>query len=265
LYKALKTIRRFSEDIDLTVRIDDCSNSQAKKRLERAAQGYESLPRTTMKELENNRKGSIATAYDYETVTGRSGNDPLQRFGHVRIEATSFTVSEPVAQMEVVPEIYERANPGQRQILAENYGVAPFMVDTIRVERIFIDKIFAAEFYYERGENKDNAYFDVAKHIYDVTVMKDLPEIKTVLEDKTSLGEMVAYKRREEGLRIGSGLDGKPFSHFTFWNEIGGNSKLRSVFERMQDIYIFDDSFKLDFDDVVGRVGDMRPVFMELD
>ena len=36
LYKAQKSIRRFSEDIDLTVCIDNCSNSQAKKRLELA-------------------------------------------------------------------------------------------------------------------------------------------------------------------------------------------------------------------------------------
>jgi predicted nucleotidyltransferase component of viral defense system len=40
LYKALHSIRRFSEDIDLTVCIDGCTNSQAKKRLERAANGY---------------------------------------------------------------------------------------------------------------------------------------------------------------------------------------------------------------------------------
>lgn len=31
LYKALKSLNRFSEDIDLTVEIKDCSNSQKKK------------------------------------------------------------------------------------------------------------------------------------------------------------------------------------------------------------------------------------------
>lgn len=38
LYKALRSIRRFSEDIDLTVFTEDCpTNSQAQKRLENAA------------------------------------------------------------------------------------------------------------------------------------------------------------------------------------------------------------------------------------
>ena len=36
LYKAQKSIRRFSEDIDLTICIDEYSNSQSKKRLELA-------------------------------------------------------------------------------------------------------------------------------------------------------------------------------------------------------------------------------------
>lgn len=50
LYKAQKSIRRFSEDIDLTVCIDNCSNSQAKKRLEMATKKYQALPRTSRKE-----------------------------------------------------------------------------------------------------------------------------------------------------------------------------------------------------------------------
>ena len=36
LYKAIGSMRRFSEDIDLTVSIEGCTNSQAKKRVERA-------------------------------------------------------------------------------------------------------------------------------------------------------------------------------------------------------------------------------------
>ena len=36
LYKAQTSIRGFSEDIDLTICIDNCSGSQAKKRLETA-------------------------------------------------------------------------------------------------------------------------------------------------------------------------------------------------------------------------------------
>lgn len=57
LYKALKSIRRFSEDIDLTVYIEDCPTaSQAKKRLENATLKFSCLEKGET--LENHR-GSI--------------------------------------------------------------------------------------------------------------------------------------------------------------------------------------------------------------
>lgn len=163
LYKAQKSIRRFSEDIDLTICIDNCSGSQAKKRLEAATKKYFSLPRTSRKELEDDRKGSITAIYDYTPAVAVDIDDPLQRFGYVKVEGTSFTVSEPFSILEIEPILYTYATEEQRSILQEQFGVMPFPVKTIRLERIFADKIFAAEFYYER-----EMYFDVAKHIYDV-------------------------------------------------------------------------------------------------
>ena len=68
LYKAQKSIRRFSEDIDLTVSIENCSSSQAKRRLEMAAKKYTCLPRTSDKGMEEDRKGSISAVYDYDPV-----------------------------------------------------------------------------------------------------------------------------------------------------------------------------------------------------
>ena len=150
LYKAQKSIRRFSEDIDLTVCIDNCSNSQAKKRLEMATKKYQALPRTSRKDLEDDRKGSITTVYDYTPLVGIDTDDPLQRFGYVKVEGTSFTVSEPFTPLEIEPILYTYATEEQRNILRSQYDVVPFMINTIRLERIFADKIFAAEFYYER-------------------------------------------------------------------------------------------------------------------
>ena len=40
LYKALHSVRRFSEDIDLSVDVRDCSRSQGDKRLDRATKKY---------------------------------------------------------------------------------------------------------------------------------------------------------------------------------------------------------------------------------
>ncbi len=258
LYKALGSIRRFSEDIDLTVCIDGCNGSQAKRRLDKAANGYKSLPRTILKELESNQKGAITSVYDYSSVLGVFISDPLQRFSHVKVEATSFTVSEPFAPLLISPLIYHKANDEQQAILRSRYEVAPFYVNTIRLERIFVDKVFAAEFYYQRQE-----YFDVSKHIYDLAVMTGLKEIQALLSDSAALTAMIAFKRREEKARIGSALSEKPIDDFEIFRGVGDNDALRDRFASMQDIYIFDERDKLSFEDSVEAVMSIKDFFLK--
>ena len=253
LYKALGRIRRFSEDIDLTVCIDGCSNSQAKRRLEKAANGYQSLPRTAKKELESNQKGAITSLYDYPSSTGDFTLDPLQRFGHVKVEATSFTISEPFAPLTISPLIFDKANEEQVAVLKDEYGVMAFTVNTIRLERIFVDKVFASEFYYQREE-----YFDVSKHIYDLSVMSDLNEIKLLLANPENLTAMMAYKRREERVRIGSDLSEKPISAFTVFEGMKENKALQDEFSSMQNIYVFDENDKMNFHAVVELLAAVR-------
>lgn len=243
LYKALGSIRRFSEDIDLTVCIDGCSNTQAKRRLEKAANGYKSLPRTTKKDFESNQKGAIISIYDYPSASGEFVTDPLQRFGHVKVEATSFTVSEPFAPLTISPLIYDKADESQMTILRDQYNITPFSVNTIRLERIFVDKVFASEFYFQR-----NALFDVAKHLYDLSVMSRLDVIQTLLSVPAELTSMMAFKRREEKARIGSDLSEKPISAFELFHRARENRNLRSAFDNMQNIYVLEKSDRLEFD-----------------
>ena len=253
LYKALGSIRRFSEDIDLTVCIDECTNSQAKRRLEKAANGYRSLPRTTEKNMESNQRGAITSLYDYPSSSGEFILDPLQRFGHVKVEATTFTISEPFAPLMISPLIYDKADEMQMTILRDEYGVMPFSVNTIRLERIFVDKVFAAEFYYQRKE-----YFDVSMHIYDLTVMVGIDDIKTLLAHPDNLTAMIAYKRREEKARIGSDLSDKPIAAFTIFDGMNENKALRDEFTSMQNIYVFDDNDKIDYATVVASLTTIR-------
>jgi hypothetical protein len=58
--------------------------------------------------------------------------------------------------------------------------------------------------------NQRKMYFDVSKHIYDLSVMSGLNIIQQLLADPIELTAMMAYKRREEKARIGSDLSGKP-------------------------------------------------------
>ena len=260
LYKAQKSIRRFSEDIDLTICIDNCSGSQAKKRLETATKKYISLPRTSRKELEDDRKGSITAVYDYMPLVTVDTDDPLQRFGYVKVEGTSFTVSEPFSTLEIEPVIYTYATEEQRSILREQFGVMPFPIKTIRLERIFADKIFAAEFYYERG-----MYFDVAKHIYDVSVMLDLHPIQDMLENTGLFLEMSEYKRLEETRRTGSDLADRKFPDFKIFYDITDNTALKDAYQNMQKNYVFSEKDLLTFEFVISQWKKLQEVLNDME
>ncbi len=234
LYKAIGRMKRFSEDIDLTVEIQDSSKSQGKKRLETAANGYHTLSRTSDKARESNQRGSITSVYEYTPITVVDVQDELQRFGYVKVEATSFTISEPVEPLEISPLIYSEAAPDQQEILDSVYGVKPFAINTIKLERIFADKILAAEFYYQR-----RMLFDTAKHLYDLATMMEQERIQSLLAAPDELKAMLAYKRREERERIGSDLAEKPFSDFSLFQAVGIDTELTAAFIRMQEIYVF--------------------------
>ena len=131
--------------------IDEVANSSGVRRdvLEKdyyvnASLKFNCLPKG---ETEENRRGSITCLYVYDSLYQLDDGDALQRFGKVKVEATSFTVSEPTQGIEIAPHLYELCGEDRRKILRENYGVQPFIVQTISLERIFIDKVFVFFFY----------------------------------------------------------------------------------------------------------------------
>jgi hypothetical protein len=104
LYKALKTTNRFSEDIDLSVDTRECSRTQNDKRLERAAKKYVSLQRDPAQGKTN--RSELISVYTYEPVAGYDRNDALQRFGKLKVEATSFSISEPFERLGMCPFLF---------------------------------------------------------------------------------------------------------------------------------------------------------------
>ena len=248
LYKALASINRFSEDIDLTVSVDGCSTNQKKTRLEKSAKGYKSLIRLKDDEENASNRESITSIYGYDPMFKDAvGTDALQRFGRVKVEATSFTVSEPVEELSIAPVIYLKATPEERAIL-EKFEVASFGLLTIKLERIFVDKVFATEFYYLRykqnaDEERRKFAFDVAKHIYDLIILHGNDKIKSLLSNPVELKSLIALKRSEENKRLG-GVQ-SPIKDFTYLRELLSDEEFHSEYDKMQEIYVFNEADKV--------------------
>ena len=250
LYKALKTTNRFSEDIDLSVDTRNCSRTQNDKRLEKATKKYESLPRDTT--LGKTNRSEIISVYNYDPVTAYDSGDVLQRFGKLKIEATSFTISEPVENLEISTLLYDYANPEQKLTLEKDYEVKPFLIKTITLERIFIDKLFAAEAYVRKSDIEHRA-FEAAKHIYDLAVMENHSKIVSLMDDAEQIKRLLSIRMKEETERL-DGIPNTPPSDFIFFTEAINNAKVKKAYETMQNQYVLRDCDKIDFETAASKL-----------
>lgn len=116
---------------------------------------------------------------------------------------------------------------------------------------MFIDKIFAAEFYYIRS-----MYKDTSKHLYDISVLSQNESIKELLNNKAELEKLISYKRQEESIRIG-GIDSnikiKDFNYF----KLDFSEELIQEFNNMQYKYVLEDKYKITIDEVKKRISEI--------
>lgn len=244
VYKILDTMNRFSEDIDLTVKVlSEESNTRNKKRLKESALGYEIEGLELIKDECIDNKGSVTGVYQYTSVYEDS-EIPLQRAGKIQVESTSFTVSEPTEKYYIEPLIYKLANDKEKKILEEQFNITKIEIEIIKLERMFIDKIFATEFYYIR-----NMHMDTSKHLYDISVLFNNDKIQKLLKDKDELNKLIDYKRQEEKVRIG-GIDEKTaIKDFNYFKLEFSDALIRE-FENMQNKYVLNDKYKFSINQV---------------
>ena len=256
VYKILDHMNRFSEDIDLTVKMNENeSNNSNKTRLKKSALGYDIDGLLLVDEETIDKKGSITSFYKYDSLFSLN---ELFKSERIQIEATSFTVSEPVSIYIIEPLVYKYATEEEKVILKEKYNISEFEIEIIKLERIFIDKIFAAEFYYERG-----MYEDVSKHLYDISIMIKNDDIKELLKNKFELSKLIGYKRKEEKSRIGGIPEEKDIINFDYM-KLDFNDDLVNAFNKMQRIYVMDNESVITIDDVKETIKILFDVFKNL-
>ena len=256
IYKILDHMNRFSEDIDLTVKVNDNeSNNSNRIRLKNSALGYKIQGLELDKEETIDKKGSITSFYKYDSLFSMN---ELFKSEKIQIESTSFTVSEPISTYTIEPLIYKYALENEKKILKEEYDISEFNIEIIKLERIFIDKIFAAEFYFER-----NMYDDVSKHLYDISIMIKDNNIKGMLKNKQELYKLISYKRKEEESRLGGIASNKEIKDFNYM-DLEFNDELINAFNRMQRIYVLDSESMITIDEVKNTIEILFEIFKDL-
>lgn len=247
LYKALGITNRFSEDIDLSVDTRKLSRTQNEKKLSAATKEYTVLPRE--KGTGRTNRSEVITTYIYDPITNYDRDDSLQRFGRVKIEATSFTISEPITSMQISPLLYELATDEEKAILENQYEIVPFEIKTITIERIFVDKLFAAEAYFRKSKDKHKA-FEAAKHIYDLAVMETHSQITNLLENEDELERLLSIRLTEEKDRLDGIPDILP-QDFIFFTQAIKDDNVNKAYDKMLCQYVMRDEYRISYKMVV--------------
>ena len=259
VYKIMDKMNRFSEDIDLTVEvIKEESNNSNRMRLKRSALNYE-IPQLLLQQDKTlDVKQSVTAFYKYNT-SFLNANNPLHKAGEIQVEATSFTISEPVETYEIESIIFKYATEEERKILKENFDIDRFQIKIQKLERIFVDKVFASEFYYER-----KMYVDFAKHIYDLSILLKEDRIQKLLNNKEYFREIVSYKKQEEMIRIGGVDSQKKLSEFTYL-DLNFNEEINRAFESMQNKYIYKEEYKQSIENVKESLRELKNRIIEVE
>lgn len=176
LSKCFRIIERFSEDIDLVVlRKEGESGNQLKNKLKKITQVVSGKLEEVDIEGITNKLGMIRKiAYNYKKeFTGD--------FGQVRdviiVEATWLGRYEPFHKHEISSYIYEMMKEANQLELAKEYGMLPFEVQVLHVNRTICEKIMSlVRFSY--GEDPIDDLKKKIRHTYDIHQLLQVQEVR---------------------------------------------------------------------------------------
>ncbi|SJZ84868.1 nucleotidyl transferase AbiEii/AbiGii toxin family protein [Sediminibacterium ginsengisoli] len=170
LSKCHKLIARFSEDVDIVIiRREGENGNQLKNKLKAVSTSIESvMPEIDLPGI-TNKKGMIRkTAHGY----AKSGFEGV--YGQVReyivLESTWLGRSEPYTVKPVSSYIGDMMLRTSQSALAEKYGMLPFDVQVLSIERTFCEKVMSLV----RFSFTEHPYEDLAnkiRHTYDLHLM----------------------------------------------------------------------------------------------
>ena len=186
LSKCYDLIKRFSEDIDLTIN-DDFTEGRRRRVKQAIVNVCERLqmPITNLEETRS-RRNFNKYEIDYSPKVLR---DDLKSY--LQIETVFIVKTFPSVKVTVDSLIYKFLKAENYDYLIEEYNLQPFEITTQSLERTFIDKVFALCDYYMCDSVKEHS-----RHIYDIHKIR--PHIKFDEELKTLVSDVREIRRENK-------------------------------------------------------------------
>lgn len=222
---AYHAIDRFSEDIDLSLDADRFGRNHNKEANHKVIEVCDRLgfKISNRDEVVNHSHGSFNRYYiEYPALYSSPAVKP-----YVQIEMAFYQKSYPHEKKHVNSLIGEWLIDSGNEEAAKEYSLTPFSVCVQKLERTFVDKVFAICDYYERKEIERNS-----RHIYDLYKISQIIDLSD--ESLRQLISEVRGDRKKNGKCI-SAADGYEI-----------NETLKHIANS--------DAFKSDYKDVTSKL-----------
>lgn len=187
LSKCHHLIKRFSEDIDLSIETDGKPTESERRQLK---DNILSVIGKLNLSLENPEE--IKSRMDFNAYTVNFPSVIATSFlkNALIVETAVFLKAYPVVTMTASSFIYDYLSENGFGDFICKYNLEPFSVNVQSAERTFIDKIYAIADYYLT----DNLY-EHSRHIYDIYKLYSAVKINDELK---VLAEQVVYDRKQD-------------------------------------------------------------------
>ena len=178
LSKCHKVIKRFSEDIDITLDENHLSQGNRKSVKTAIVNACEKLG-FSISNLDNIKSRMDFNHYEIE-YSGLFMIDGLKP--DIEIDTIFSIRSFPYEQKLATSIIYDYLNEMGLDEFINTYELLPYPVNTQSIDRTFIDKVFALCDYYLEGKTKERS-----RHLYDIyklyPLLSDFDRIKELAKE----------------------------------------------------------------------------------
>ncbi|MCQ2551233.1 MAG: nucleotidyl transferase AbiEii/AbiGii toxin family protein [Clostridia bacterium] len=205
------SIERFSEDIDLTffpkADLSEKQYDRALKNIEQIMVGDGNMEKIGAER--NNRNKSSYVWYDNEFKDATK----------VKLEIGSSVSPDPYEVRQLKSYIQEYLESIGRQDVIEEYGLHSVSLNTLCIERTFIDKVMSIKRHAICGTIDSKV-----RHIYDVVKLYERKDIQTFLQNTESLKDLLVKTKETDSFYLDKrniAKDYNPLSPYDFnkWKE----------------------------------------------
>lgn len=179
LSKAYKIIFRFSEDIDLTVDIEEMSGNQKKKVIDLTSKEItEGLPEIYKDGITSKGSRFRRTVHEYPKIFFKE--EPDQTSESITIEINSFIQPKDYIKLPIdsyIADFLKQSN--QRDVITE-FDLESFELNILGLKRTFTEKLLSLV----RASYLENSIYELQeriRHFYDIHMLLSQPQINEFL------------------------------------------------------------------------------------